>query len=180
MVVDERRPHRIGVGALDARTSGSDAGNSPVKCHGGGRNVAKSRTNRSHPRRRRNYRPTKSGRSGLRVLRNHAAADQTVAERLGIVRRAPAHIRQSLSVPTDAGIAPTISRRRRALGIRSDAPHWNHVPQIGPGFDRHEFRCPHCEKQTLYLWPGSTILFTTATCQHCSQEFLIVQNEPRK
>jgi|HubBroStandDraft_4_1064222.scaffolds.fasta_scaffold54362_3 transcription elongation factor Elf1 len=45
-------------------------------------------------------------------------------------------------------------------------------------FAVHEFACPHCEKQTQYSWPGSTILFSTAKCQHCGMEFLVVQNKP--
>jgi transcription elongation factor Elf1 len=42
----------------------------------------------------------------------------------------------------------------------------------------HEFACPHCEKWTQHSWPGSTILFSTAKCQHCGMEFLVVQNKP--
>lgn len=49
-----------------------------------------------------------------------------------------------------------------------------------PGFERHEFQCPHCQKQTLYYLPGSTVLLSSATCQHCDREFLIVENRPRK
>jgi hypothetical protein len=45
-------------------------------------------------------------------------------------------------------------------------------------FDLHELQCPHCEQQTKHPWPGRTILFSTAKCEHCSEEFLIVQNKP--
>lgn len=48
------------------------------------------------------------------------------------------------------------------------------------GFDRHEFQCPHCQNQTPHFWPGKTVLFATAKCEHCYQEFLIVENIPRK
>jgi transcription elongation factor Elf1 len=48
------------------------------------------------------------------------------------------------------------------------------------GFEKHEFLCPHCQHQTPHFWPGSTVLFATAKCEHCSQEFLIVENTPRK
>src|SRR5712691_7670380 len=53
----------------------ASARNSPLQCDGGGGNVADSGINRPYPRGRRNYRPAKIGRSSLRVLRNHAAAD---------------------------------------------------------------------------------------------------------
>jgi len=45
-------------------------------------------------------------------------------------------------------------------------------------FDLHELACPRCAKQTRHAWPGSTILFSTAKCEHCGEEFLIVQNKP--
>jgi hypothetical protein len=47
-----------------------------------------------------------------------------------------------------------------------------------PGFDKHELECPHCQKRTPLLWPGSTILFATAKCEHCSKEFVVVENKP--
>jgi hypothetical protein len=53
------------------------------------------------------------------------------------------------------------------------------MPVIDVGFDKHLVTCPHCQEQTLHLWPGSTILFATTECTHCGGEFLIVQNEPR-
>jgi transposase-like protein len=45
--------------------------------------------------------------------------------------------------------------------------------------DRHEIKCPHCQRQTVHYWPGKTILFATVKCMHCGKEFLIVLNEPR-
>src|ERR1700690_3490324 len=54
------------------------------------------------------------------------------------------------------------------------------VPKMTPGFDKHELECPHCQKRTPLLWPGSTILFATAKCEHCSKEFVVVENKPRK
>ena len=55
----------------------------------------------------------------------------------------------------------------------------NALNTFRPGFDKHEFQCPHCRAQTLYFLPGSMVLFSTATCQHCNREFLIVQNRPQ-
>jgi hypothetical protein len=49
-----------------------------------------------------------------------------------------------------------------------------------PGFDRHELECPHCQKRTPLLWPGNTILFATTKCEHCSKDFVVVENKPRK
>lgn len=45
-------------------------------------------------------------------------------------------------------------------------------------FDLHELECPHCEKRTRHLWPGLTILLSTAKCEHCGEKFLIVLNKP--
>jgi hypothetical protein len=45
-------------------------------------------------------------------------------------------------------------------------------------FDLHELECPLCQKRTRHAWPGATILFSTAKCEHCAEEFLIVQNKP--
>jgi hypothetical protein len=42
----------------------------------------------------------------------------------------------------------------------------------------HDLACPHCEKLTQHSWPGSKILFSSAKCQHCGMDFLIVQNKP--
>jgi len=52
------------------------------------------------------------------------------------------------------------------------------VPKVRLDFDPHELDCPHCEKQTRHSWPGDTILFSTAKCEHCGLEFLVVQNKP--
>jgi endogenous inhibitor of DNA gyrase (YacG/DUF329 family) len=54
------------------------------------------------------------------------------------------------------------------------------MTNVDPGFDRHEFQCPHCEKQVVFGWPGSTVLFAPVTCPHCQKEFVVVDSEPRK
>ena len=64
--------------------------------------------------------------------------------------------------------------QRKLLRKESSLTH------IDAGFERHEFRCPHCEKQTVFQWAGTTVLFSPATCQHCAKLFVIVDNEPRK
>lgn len=42
----------------------------------------------------------------------------------------------------------------------------------------HELECPHCQERTQHASPGATIPFAKAKCQHCGQEFLIVQSKP--
>jgi transposase-like protein len=54
------------------------------------------------------------------------------------------------------------------------------VPNIDLGFHRHETRCPHCQQQTEYSWPGETTLFASLKCSHCGKEFVIVLDEPRQ
>jgi DNA-directed RNA polymerase subunit RPC12/RpoP len=44
---------------------------------------------------------------------------------------------------------------------------------------RNEIKCPHCHEQTIHNWPGTTILFATAKCMHCGNQFLIALNEPK-
>ncbi len=45
-------------------------------------------------------------------------------------------------------------------------------------FALHQLDCPGCQKQTRHSWPGTTILFSTVSCEHCGLQFLIVQNRP--
>lgn len=45
-------------------------------------------------------------------------------------------------------------------------------------FDVHELECPHCKKRTRHAWPGSTIPLSSAKCEHCREQFLIVQSKP--
>jgi DNA-directed RNA polymerase subunit RPC12/RpoP len=52
------------------------------------------------------------------------------------------------------------------------------VDVITLGLDRHDIKCPHCQKQTTHDWPGTTILFATAKCMHCGNKFLIALNDP--
>jgi DNA-directed RNA polymerase subunit RPC12/RpoP len=52
------------------------------------------------------------------------------------------------------------------------------VDLIDIGFNRHLIRCPHCQKQTVYNWPGDMILFAMAKCSHCGRAFLIKLNKP--
>jgi DNA-directed RNA polymerase subunit RPC12/RpoP len=55
----------------------------------------------------------------------------------------------------------------------------NSMAEIPLDFERRDFACPHCHKETAHDWPGATILFATAKCQHCGKRFLIVQDKPR-
>jgi transposase-like protein len=50
---------------------------------------------------------------------------------------------------------------------------------IGLGLNQHLLECPHCKKQTVHKWPGSMILFASAKCIHCGQDFLIALNKPK-
>lgn len=52
------------------------------------------------------------------------------------------------------------------------------MSKVRVDFDIHRLKCPHCAKQTRHPWPGRTILFSTAKCEHCGEEFLIVKNKP--
>ncbi len=48
------------------------------------------------------------------------------------------------------------------------------------GTRRSSVTVAHCQKRTPFSWPGSTILDVTTMCQHCSKDFVVVDNEPRK
>jgi transposase-like protein len=50
---------------------------------------------------------------------------------------------------------------------------------IDLGLNKHLINCPHCQKQTVHPWSGSTILFSPAKCAHCGRDFVIVLNQPR-
>jgi transposase-like protein len=50
---------------------------------------------------------------------------------------------------------------------------------IDLGFDRHEIKCPHCQRQTVHHSPGRIILLAKPSCVHCGGEFLVAMNEPR-
>ncbi len=52
------------------------------------------------------------------------------------------------------------------------------MSELSLGLDRHHFECPHCNQTTEHFWAGALILYSSATCQHCSAKFLIVENKP--
>jgi len=54
------------------------------------------------------------------------------------------------------------------------------VDLINVGFDKHLIKCPHCQKQTIYPWSGTMILFSPTRCAHCGREFVIAMNQPRQ
>ncbi len=45
-------------------------------------------------------------------------------------------------------------------------------------FVKHKLQCPHCEKRTVYRWPGRMILFATVKCAHCARRFLVAMDKP--
>ena len=132
------------------------------------------------------------------MLRNHALAEREVAQRSGIVAvhflRATSMCkirlwRSACGTQRTFGCSPSnrqtpesrIRFGKVALGSRfeSDDPRQEcDVRNVRLDFDLHELECPHCEQQTRYSWPGVTILFSTARCEHCGMDFLIVQNKP--
>ena len=53
------------------------------------------------------------------------------------------------------------------------------MSNIDLAFDTHRLKCPHCMEEIVHSWPGCTIPFSSAKCDHCGRAFLIVLNEPR-
>jgi|HubBroStandDraft_4_1064222.scaffolds.fasta_scaffold109945_2 hypothetical protein len=45
-------------------------------------------------------------------------------------------------------------------------------------FVEHELVCPLCQKRTRHASAGATIPLASARCEHCGNEFLIVQSKP--
>jgi transcription elongation factor Elf1 len=55
----------------------------------------------------------------------------------------------------------------------------SNIDFIEVALQTHQIKCPNCDQQTVHNWPGDTILFATATCIHCGEQFLIAFNQPQ-